>query len=308
MSSLFIIGNGFDLAHKLPTSYEDFRKYLLQKYPKAGGMSPSFMISSTSLPDGGEEYDEEEVAAFLLDVISAAEGYGDWKDIESSLGKLDFEDYLAEMSDFLDDDEDDDDIWKQVYRNEDASGHFYQVTIKIKELFPEWIESICLKDAKLNMKFKKLIDEEKDTFLTFNYTRVLEDIYYAEDVFHIHGEQGEEILFGHGEPYEEFTSSYFGSEDALAKIHMSLKKDVENNIFCSKSFFDGLCNIDKIYSHGFSFSTVDLPYIKEILKRVHSESITWYLNDYDSKEKREEFKGKIRKCGFKGIFNTYDIK
>lgn len=169
MSSLFIIGNGFDLAHKLPTSYEHFRLYLLQEHPEAENTSPSYTISSTSLPDGGEEYNEEEVAAFLLDVISAAEGYGDWQDVENSLGKLNFEEYLGEMSYFLDDDEDDDDIWKRVYRNEDASKHFYHVTMKIKELFPKWNDSICLKDVKPNMKFKELINWKKDTFLTLNY-------------------------------------------------------------------------------------------------------------------------------------------
>lgn len=30
-TTLYIIGNGFDLANKLPTSYEDFRKYLIKK-------------------------------------------------------------------------------------------------------------------------------------------------------------------------------------------------------------------------------------------------------------------------------------
>lgn len=28
MSNLFIIGNGFDIAHGLPTKYADFKKYL----------------------------------------------------------------------------------------------------------------------------------------------------------------------------------------------------------------------------------------------------------------------------------------
>lgn len=35
MTKLIIIGNGFDLAHRIPTSYNDFRKYLLKKYPDA---------------------------------------------------------------------------------------------------------------------------------------------------------------------------------------------------------------------------------------------------------------------------------
>ena len=29
--TLFVIGNGFDIAHGLPTKYSDFRDYLMQK-------------------------------------------------------------------------------------------------------------------------------------------------------------------------------------------------------------------------------------------------------------------------------------
>lgn len=32
MANLFIIGNGFDLAHGINSSYEDFHKYLQHKY------------------------------------------------------------------------------------------------------------------------------------------------------------------------------------------------------------------------------------------------------------------------------------
>lgn len=38
------------------------------------------------------------MASFLIDIISRAEGYGDWKDFEESLGKLDLEEYLGEMA------------------------------------------------------------------------------------------------------------------------------------------------------------------------------------------------------------------
>ena len=36
MTKLFIIGNGFDRAHRLlNTLYEDFHQYLVDNYPKA---------------------------------------------------------------------------------------------------------------------------------------------------------------------------------------------------------------------------------------------------------------------------------
>ena len=35
MSSLFIIGNGFDIAHGIPTKYRDFREFIIKSYPEA---------------------------------------------------------------------------------------------------------------------------------------------------------------------------------------------------------------------------------------------------------------------------------
>ena len=34
MSTLFIIGNGFDIAHGIPSRYSDFRQFILEKYPR----------------------------------------------------------------------------------------------------------------------------------------------------------------------------------------------------------------------------------------------------------------------------------
>ncbi|MBT2606032.1 bacteriophage abortive infection AbiH family protein [Bacillus sp. ISL-53] len=309
MKSLFIIGNGFDLDHKLPTSYEHFREYLQKTYAGLEDMSPSYSISSTLMPDGEEVYVEKEVASFLMDIISRAEGYGDWKDVEASLGKLDFEEYLGEMAYLLDDDNDEGDLMKRVARNEDASLHFYRVTIKIKDIFSKWIDSISLRGVNAKKSFQNLIDRENDIFLTFNYTRVLEEIYETEDVFHIHGEQGGPIVIGHGEfRDEEFYNRYIGSEEHLEEIHEALRKDTNAIIFKSSYFFKELKDIDSIFTYGFSFSNVDIPYLKVILKRLSTDNVTWYLNDYDREEKREEYKEKMKSCGFKGKFATFTCK
>lgn len=54
MNSLFVIGNGFDLAHGIKTSYEDFHQYLNDdNYPDAlfdGYITPE----SRTIPDGSE--------------------------------------------------------------------------------------------------------------------------------------------------------------------------------------------------------------------------------------------------------------
>ncbi|MED3550316.1 bacteriophage abortive infection AbiH family protein [Cytobacillus praedii] len=308
MRSLFIIGNGFDLSHSLPTSYEDFRQYLIHNYPRAVKDSPSFNINSMILPDDSEVYDKDDVVSFLMDIISKAEPNGEnWSDIETSLGQLDFEEYLYEMSSLLDDDDNDKDMWRRANRNEDASEHFYKVTLKIKDLFSEWVNSIDISYVRTNKIFQGLIDNENDVFLTFNYTNVLEDLYGAEHVFHIHGTQRSEIIIGHGISREDFENTYVGSEWALAKIHHSLQKNIMEIIGSSSLFFNELKSINNIYSYGFSFSEVDLPYINEIIKKVNTENVTWYLSGYDHKEVIEKYIEVIKTCGFKGTFEIFNL-
>ena len=85
---LFIIGNGFDLAHGLKTSYEDFRAYLQEEYPEAD--ADEFVMPDVyTMPDGGEAIDDEDAVSFLLRIISVTEG-DKWKDVETTLGLLDF--------------------------------------------------------------------------------------------------------------------------------------------------------------------------------------------------------------------------
>ena len=53
MSKLFIIGNGFDSAHKMPTSYEEFRKYIIGEYELSEHEDEIPEIPDSSLmPDG----------------------------------------------------------------------------------------------------------------------------------------------------------------------------------------------------------------------------------------------------------------
>ncbi|WP_375104117.1 AbiH family protein [Paenibacillus sp. RS8] len=77
MNSLFIIGNGFDLAHGMKTSYEDFHEYLKENYPATKVSFGGYVPKSTTMPDGGESYDDDEVVGLLFEVISNAEPYGD---------------------------------------------------------------------------------------------------------------------------------------------------------------------------------------------------------------------------------------
>ncbi len=311
MSKLFIIGNGFDRAHCLATSYDEFRKYLCKKYThcKSGGEMP-LVPAVTIGPKGEEVCDMEEVAKFLVYLISIAEPNGNkWSDVEASLGRLDYDEAFDMLPQEIDDDGDMD-YWKESYNNEDMASNLYIVVSFVKDLFAEWVDNIDINFAKAKQKFISLIEPE-DIFLTFNYTETLEEVYEINknSICHIHGKQGENIFFGHGntEDYtDEYMSRNIGSENSLSELDNFLRKDTKQALKEHKNFFDGIDDtIKEVYSIGFSFADVDLIYIKEICRKL-SADVVWHLNDYNSSD-ISLFQKKLKECGFKGRFATFSV-
>lgn len=257
MKKLFIIGNGFDVNHKLPTSYSDFQDYLKENYPDA---SDEYLIvpESFMIPDGDERYNDDEVVGFLLKIITETEATGrEWSDLENTLGQLDFDECFDEWYVFDDDDND----WHEVYKNEDIASNVSGAVKKIKEYFSDWIETIDIFDTERKIKFYHLIDNNIDLFLTFNYTETLEEIYEAKNVYHIHGKQGGKLVFGHGnnmDNYNEYSNKNIGSENHLSELQIALKKDTQTVINKYKSLFKEFGAVDEIYSYGFSISDVDI--------------------------------------------------
>lgn len=313
MSSLFIIGNGFDIAHDLKTSYEEFHKYLKLEYPDARPLYDYAAPLLNRTPDGEFVYDEVEGVSVIMTVISDAVPNGEkWSDLENSLGHLNLSEYFEDDL-FFDEEDDDYNEWDTVYENEDIASNLIYVLEDIPEYFSKWIDTIDIdKSIPCKKDFKKLIDDDS-IFLNFNYTETLENVYDIKDenVYHIHGKQGGKLVFGHGnneDRSEEYMSSHIGSENALSNLDDILRKDTKKVIRENNYFFDSLTsNIDKIYSFGFSFAEVDQIYIKEICKKLCGENVIWYLNDHDE-HKYEEYKKIIRACGFNGEFSTYSVK
>ncbi|PGO78147.1 hypothetical protein CN980_09920 [Bacillus cereus] len=310
MSKLFILGNGFDIVHNLPTRYEHFRKYLLETYPKAREFGPTYNVSSQMMPDGDIEVDNNEAAAFIVTAINEVEG-DEWSDLESNLAHLPFEDYLSDLEDLFDLD-DDKELSRNECRKEDAANEFYLVMLKFHKFLVDWVRTIDISETCTQEKFEKLIDIENDYFLTFNYTCVLEDVYGVDydNICHIHGAEyncDSEILFGHGDRRNDFKSKHIVATESLQKIHRILEKDTNKALKQSMYFFDELSSVQEIYSYGFSFSQVDFIYLQQIFQICNTEKCTWYLSDYGSDEIKISYKKTIRESGFKGSFKEFSI-
>ena len=71
---------------------------------------------------------------------------------------------------------------------------------------------------------------------------------------------------------------------ALSSLELivSLKKDVEGCIEKNQQFFNEILDVERIYVYGFSFSSIDMPYLEKIIRRTKPEThwvISWYLQD-----------------------------
>lgn len=281
MQSLYIIGNGFDCyGHNMPTQYADFRQYLISRFPdyqRNYGGTLEFSVQN----DGSEVYDMNEVVGAIIRTIDDCSKPG-WGNLEECLGE-DFvyaiayeNEWAFEKPQF--DDDDDNSIFHSVYGNEDISNSIVGAYEMLMELFEDWVHNkLGGIDYRGVKKLRKRPSFKHSLFLNFNYTRTLEQVYgiKSSDICHIHGDvyaRTKDIYFGHGND-EEF-----------------------------EDFFKRLSKVNKIYSYGFSFSDVDMPYIETIAKMVVPAKTRWYLNEYDMKNNKnyietiEKFGFKLRKC------------
>lgn len=315
MSSLFILGNGFDIAHGIKTQYSDFRKFLISMYPKA----LEFRDEIVFLEDC-EDIDPEEFAVeILLHTMDDACGE-DWSSFEEALAYINFNAKLPSANHKENETkEEDNELMKNylLYIDVLTSG-FIKCSKIWQDFFRIWIKNIekQIESERISCinELKELFNSDNAMFLTFNYTKTLQNLYGIKKVIHVHNRVGQNLIFGHGESdimYDEH-SKYVASRPCISSTFlndmiMSFKKDTISPLKKYNDFFKKLdYQIDKVYSYGFSYGKVDSVYIKKIIEKINPNSI-WYFTRYESNdtESLRIKKIKLRNYGFKGSFGIY---
>ena len=154
--TLFIIGNGFDIAHRLKTQYCDFEEWLRQQ---------------------GNDHLVRMIETFFSN-------YRDfWGDIEKALGEYDEE----EIVDWCSPDEgiDYEHPTRSVAAIEDGPDWLFKPILdEFLEAFNQWVESIDINEAIVMFSLPA-----ESHYLTFNYTETLEKLYGIpqENILHIQG-------------------------------------------------------------------------------------------------------------------------
>lgn len=288
--NLFIIGNGFDRAHELKTSYVDFRQYIEEK-------DPEFLAALESVYNFLPESNRKSVEECL------------WREFEKNLSAVN-EDEIVENAIFMDMGLENGDIGIEDTLNSYWEEQYGYIK-RLNEFLKTWVEKI---DISVPQKTNIIKHDSKDLFLTFNYTLLLEKIYSIDkrNMVHIHGsiDEDDELppVIGHGDSFkitemkirtnkaqEEFNEKECSIYNALSKYYKRTLKDVNYYIVHYINFFSRLCDIDRIYIIGHSLGDVDIPYFEKI-KENTKQDVVWNIYYYDENDKTN-FKEKIVSIG-----------
>lgn len=275
---LFIIGNGFDRAHGLPTGYWDFREYLNRYH-------------SNFLYDFETHYfiypgDTDEHKKSLL-----------WSDFETNLANID-EDIIIENAVSIDMGLEDasevgiEDTLREYFDEEYQYIHYLSIYLK------RWVNAIKVKKAR--PKTKKICSRDENFYITFNYTSTLEKIYGIDtnQILHIHGSlfnYTDDPIIGHGniKRLENIQNAIYEAEIEFDEKQLSICRVIQEYYQTTfkniKRYMYKLSileekKIDEIFIVGHSLKGVDLPYFFEIDQKTGNSAV-WNLIYHEEEEK-----------------------
>lgn len=262
MTTLYIIGNGFDLYHGLHTNYSDFHDFLS-------------CHGEEDLIDSMERYWGH------YDVLHGEHTL--WSDLESALGEYNVKGIMDDM--FEGHTLDIDHISSSIGEvDAEVTENFVPLRERLNEQFSSWVRSMDF--SRISRKSLYGFDPS-GLFLVFNYTDTLEKVYEvpSPQVLHIHGDAGnldDELIVGHDKLYKEVPQKddfYDRTEyqHQIASVINGLYKDTAKIISRHREFFSQLSSIDTIVVYGHSIADVDLPYFQEIKKNIQPNA-TWHIS------------------------------
>lgn len=264
---LYVIGNGFDRHHDIPSDYRDFGRYL---------------------------------AAVDYDTYREVEAYFNvddefWWQFEQQLANFDTDAAIDYASQFLMSYGADD--WS------DSGHHDYQyeldrvveaISKTLQERFAQWVRQLPIPSLSSCNKGPLPLDPTA-FYLNFNYTQTLQWTYGIPDsqILHIHGKASDptdRLILGHGWERTAFDSLNHGIDMSEADIRVVEGNEIVDGYFSAtfkptaqiiahnQTFFSNLKAIRQIYVMGHSLAEVDAPYFAEIIKNIDTSSVRWMIS------------------------------
>lgn len=277
---LYIIGNGFDLHHQMPTKFSDFRTFARKTAP--------------------------ELHRAVDDYLPVND---DWSDLEDALAGLDvytvIEDLIVFMPSYAAEN------WR------DSGHHDFQFEVdrlvcllstKLRSALARWVRQVEVPDLANMPQVHRLTSIDRSaSFLTFNYTPTLADLYGVplERTLHIHGacsDDDQELILGHGwnpairkslndQPdIEDLDTRLIEANQILDQYFSTTFKPSAQLIAQHQTFFHALDSVTDVTILGHSLSDVDAEYYRALLAVPAVASASWAiacLHNSDAAEKTQ---------------------
>lgn len=268
---LYIIGNGFDLYHRLPSAYCDFRDFvkerdssvfeIIEKYfDYTGEFWHAFEVNLTDLNE----------FQLIGDVLRTLGGSG-WD-----------EDALESYEPLL-----------EYY----TTGVFCQ----LKSYMIEWVRNLNL--LPLSRKYPDISPDS--LFISFNYTNTLERHFHIhpDQINYIHGNAQEEncnLVLGHGMDESKMHYDVDDNQEGQGRLIVRSflkysRKPVEKIIKDNQNFWKKLPFVTEIIIIGHSLSFVDIPYFRTIAAHVRKKCL-WRVSYYKEAD-AENHANALKRCG-----------
>lgn len=263
--TLHIIGNGFDLAHGIASSYADFKDYAWKH-----GDQYLMGLLETCYPDvnpwNGELYL--------------------WSDLERALGNLYFQAAFEASTDDIQ--LEDGHEGRYIAQMEDAPEFLLGMMFDaFHRVFEDWVNDI---DNNVDPIPHLFHFGGGDKYLSFNYTDTLEKVYGVprNRINYIHGRRNsnDEIIVGHHAVVnandhlsdDPIIYEYQGYENIANEVNKQ-RKLTSDIIANNREYWQSLGQVDKVMVYGHSLTDVDMDYFHEVAKHVKGVC-KWHFSIY----------------------------
>ena len=259
MSKLYVIGNGFDLKHGIPSRYSDFARFVkstdVETYLAMERFYPNLSID------------------------------GLWSNFEEALGMPDDKELIVDFN--------------RLKGNRDDIIGVNKMTLDMS--FRDWLNALSEYMSKYFFYEKKyVLDVEDSYFMSFNYTRTLEEKYNVPQkrVCYIHEvvpkDTAEKQLFA-GYVYGHGKTSPTPNMDLYEGIQNPIQNDKIEQVYSDfykypqwdtyNDFFENLNNkeVSDIIVLGHSLAKVDHPYFFNIIGTF--KHAKWHIGYFDEEDK-----------------------
>jgi hypothetical protein len=291
MNKLYIIGNGFDLYHGLPSRYADFHRFVADNDP--------------DLLERMDTYFDFQVDQNYL-----------WRNFEQDLCKFDHEGFM-DTYDHID-------VLSESFKpseffglEDEVSQEAENLVEQVRGCFTNWVETFDFSEIPENYTSLKLDTEA--FYINFNYTDTLEELYHIpkDRILYIHHNANAydgDLIFGHAQVSDQADVPTFDedgeptrtmrtdAQNASRGPFYAFIKDTKAVLKEHRLRFADLKNLNEVIVLGHSLGKVDWPYFRAIAKNNwQAEWRISYYSDWELSYLQKHIKAISRKIRYRMI-------